>query len=84
MPCVATNAVRYARPENYALFDALTCVRLKKTIREPHRDRPVNAQAYLRSDTEMAARRFAELGMTRAQADASVPTGRPTTSATGR
>lgn len=51
--CVAANAVRYIKPDRYALYDALTCVRLKLTICDPHRDRPVNAQAYFRSEQEM-------------------------------
>ncbi len=54
--CVATNAVRYAHPDSYALQDALTCARLGLTIAQPHLERPVNDAAYLCSETELLAR----------------------------
>lgn len=57
---VATNAIRHANPETYAVFDAVTCSRLGLTITDAHRLRPVNDQAYLKSAAAMA-----ELGFPR-------------------
>jgi error-prone DNA polymerase len=44
---VATNAVRYATPEEYAVFDALTCMRLGLSVAQSHWERPRNSRAYL-------------------------------------
>jgi error-prone DNA polymerase len=44
---VATNAARYATPEEYAVFDALTCMRLGLCVAQSHRERPRNSRAYL-------------------------------------
>ena len=52
---VATNDVRYARPEAYRRYDLLTCVRLGLTVHEPHPARPMNAEAHLKSSEAMAA-----------------------------
>lgn len=53
---VATNDVRYATPQDYALYDALTCIGLNITITTPHPQRPQNGQNYLCSDEEMLQR----------------------------
>lgn len=53
LPVVAANGVRYARRDGYALYDALTCARLGITIADPHPLRPVNDQAYLRTESQM-------------------------------
>ena len=44
---VATNAVRYATPAEYAIFDALTCMRLGICVAQSHRERPRNSRAFL-------------------------------------
>ncbi len=53
IPVVATGDVRYAVPEHYKYFDMLTCVRLGITVFDAHPERPVNDQAYMRSDAEL-------------------------------
>lgn len=53
--CVATNGVHYATQDDYPLYDLLTCVRLGRTVDQPHAERPKNDQAYLKSATGMAA-----------------------------
>jgi error-prone DNA polymerase len=53
VPIVATNAVRHATSYEYALHDALTCARLGISVGEPHPERPVNNQAYLKLEREM-------------------------------
>lgn len=47
LPTVASNAVRYAEADDYAVYDALTCVRLGLSVGDPHRERPVNDSAWL-------------------------------------
>lgn len=56
LPTVASNAVRYAVPDDYAVYDALTCVRLGLTVGDPHPERPVNDSAYLCSHEELLRR----------------------------
>jgi len=46
---VVGGDVRYARPEDYARYDLLTCIRLGCTVFEHNPARPANAEAYLRS-----------------------------------
>jgi error-prone DNA polymerase len=58
IPAVATNAIRYATPAEYAVFDALTCMRLGLSVGQWHRQRPRNARAYLCGET-----RLLKLGM---------------------
>ncbi|HEX9412074.1 MAG TPA: PHP domain-containing protein, partial [Ktedonobacterales bacterium] len=55
LPCVATNGVAHATPEDYVLYDLLTCTRLRQTVDQPHRARPRNDEAFLKSGAEMAA-----------------------------
>lgn len=50
VPLVATGDVRYAAPEDYALYDLLTCIRLGITVFTDSRERPFNAEAYLKSE----------------------------------
>ncbi|RYG72005.1 DNA polymerase III subunit alpha [bacterium] len=54
VPTVATNAVRHATRDDYALYDALTCARLCINVGEHHMERPVNNQGYLCSRSRMA------------------------------
>jgi error-prone DNA polymerase len=42
LPAVAAPEVRYATPDLYPLYDALTCARLGITVDDPHADRPRN------------------------------------------
>ena len=51
--CVATNGVRHATRDDYPLYDLLTCVRLGISVDTPHRDRPRNDEAHLKSPQEM-------------------------------
>jgi len=43
LPVVAAPEVRYAEPEGYRLYDALTCARLGRSVQEPDPTRPQNA-----------------------------------------
>jgi len=47
LPTVGTNAVRHATAPEYALFDALTCMRLGLRVGQNHPQRPRNARAFL-------------------------------------
>jgi error-prone DNA polymerase len=51
--CVATNGARYAVPEDYAVYDLLTCVREGIRADEPHAGRPHNAEQHLKSAEEV-------------------------------
>jgi error-prone DNA polymerase len=59
IPLVATGNVHYARPEQFPVHDALTCMRVKCDIRTPHADRPLNQNRWLYNQAE-AAQRFAK------------------------
>ena len=59
LPLIATNGVRYARPENRELMDVLTCVRHKTTIAEAGRLLERNSERYLKTARAMQ-RLFAE------------------------
>ncbi|HKI56377.1 MAG TPA: DNA polymerase III subunit alpha [Trueperaceae bacterium] len=52
LPVVAAPEVRYALPEDYRLFDALTCARLGRSVQEPDPRRPQNACQALPSPAE--------------------------------
>jgi error-prone DNA polymerase len=54
LPIVATNDVRYAAPADRRLYDALVCIRHRKTVDEIGRDLPLNGERYLKSPIEMA------------------------------
>ncbi|MGE5397166.1 MAG: DNA polymerase III subunit alpha [Chitinophagales bacterium] len=53
MGVVATNNVHYALPEDFRVHDILTCVRTLTRVQDTHRERPLNAEAYLKSSQEM-------------------------------
>jgi error-prone DNA polymerase len=53
---VATNNVHYATPDDFVTHDILRCVAAKTTREEPHPDRPLNAERYLKSAREMQER----------------------------
>ena len=53
LPTVATNAVRHATPAEYAVFDALTCMRLGLNVGQNHAERPRNARAFLCSQERL-------------------------------
>lgn len=42
LPVVSAPEVRYAAPDDYRLYDALTCARLGITVQQPHASRPQN------------------------------------------
>jgi error-prone DNA polymerase len=56
LPVVAGPPARYAFPDDYRLYDALTCGRLGITVDQPHQARPRNAESYLLPPDEVAAR----------------------------
>jgi error-prone DNA polymerase len=68
LPLVAANGVRHAAPDGFALFDALTCARLGITIADPHPERPVNDQAFLRSEAQMIKLGFPTAAITNTHA----------------
>lgn len=51
IPLAATGDVRYAQPDDYRRYDLMTCIRHGITVFDPHPDRPVNAEAYLKSES---------------------------------
>jgi error-prone DNA polymerase len=55
VPCILSNAVRYATPQSFPRYDALCCVRLGLTVGDPHPERPVNDRACLCSAEELFA-----------------------------
>ncbi|MCI0724230.1 MAG: error-prone DNA polymerase, partial [Acidobacteria bacterium] len=60
LPLLATNGVRYARPEDRELLDVLTCVRHHCSLETAGRLLESNAERHLRSASDMA-RLFADL-----------------------
>ncbi|SFU37745.1 DNA polymerase III subunit alpha [Alicyclobacillus macrosporangiidus] len=60
IPVVATGDVHHVHPEQAALHDVLTCIRLGCDIHTPHPERPLNHTRWLFSAGE-AERRFAGL-----------------------
>jgi error-prone DNA polymerase len=53
IPCAATNGAHYAVPEDYPVYDALSCVRLGLDIFAPHRERPRNREQHLKGVDEL-------------------------------
>ncbi len=53
LPLLATNGVRYAKPEGKSLFDALTCLHHKRTLDDAGRLLDANAERHLKSPREM-------------------------------
>ncbi len=54
LSAVATNDVRHAARDDFAVHDLLACVRLGITVDDEHEERPVNDGAHLKSGLEMA------------------------------
>ena len=50
---VATNNVHYATKDDFIAHDMLRCVATKTKREEPHPDKPLNAERYLKSAREM-------------------------------
>lgn len=59
LPLLATNAVRYAKPDKRELMDVLTCVRHKTTVDQAGRLLEANSQRYLKPE-RMMQRLFAD------------------------
>lgn len=55
IPLVATADVHYCTREEFPVHDLLTCVRTLTTLDDPHPERRLNAENYLKSPAEMAA-----------------------------
>ena len=60
LPLLATNGVRYARPEDHEVLDVLTCVRHHCSLEAAGRLLESNAERYFRSASDMA-QLFADL-----------------------
>ncbi len=50
---VATNNVHYARAQDFAAHDILTCIRHGIDLNTPHWARPLNSERYLKSEQQM-------------------------------
>ncbi|MCL6487917.1 MAG: DNA polymerase III subunit alpha [Alicyclobacillus mali] len=59
VPDVAATDVRAASPEEVAVHDVLTCIRVGCHLQTPHPERPFNRLGYLHDEAE-ARRRFAQ------------------------
>ncbi|MDH7569795.1 MAG: DNA polymerase III subunit alpha, partial [Armatimonadota bacterium] len=53
IPLVATNNVHYATREGFRVQDLLTCMRHLISLDEPHPERKLNAEYYLKSEAQM-------------------------------
>ena len=51
---VATNNVHYVEESSYRLQDVMVCIKNLQSVDEPHPDRKLNAEYYLKSPQEMA------------------------------
>jgi error-prone DNA polymerase len=60
LPLIATNGVRYARPENKELHDVLTCIREGQNVDNAGRLLGANRERHIKSAEEMSAL-FADL-----------------------
>lgn len=56
LPVVAAPVARYLAPDDYRLYDALTCGRLGINVDEAHPQRPRNAENYLLPPDEVSRR----------------------------
>ena len=54
VPVVATNHVRFLRPEDFEAHEARVCIQEGRTLDDPRRVRRYSEQQYLRSSREMA------------------------------
>jgi DNA polymerase-3 subunit alpha len=52
-PVVATNDVRFLRPEEFEAHEARVCINERRTLDDPRRPRDYSEQQYLRSTEEM-------------------------------
>ncbi|SIS78735.1 DNA polymerase III subunit alpha [Alicyclobacillus vulcanalis] len=59
VPAVAATEVHAASPEEIAVHDVLTCIRVGCDLQTPHPERPFNRMGYLHDEAE-AMRRFAQ------------------------
>ncbi|HVZ37766.1 MAG TPA: DNA polymerase III subunit alpha [Candidatus Kapabacteria bacterium] len=50
---VATGDVRHARREQYIRYDLASCIRLGITVYQPHPERPVNGELYMKDEQQM-------------------------------
>ncbi|RMG31584.1 MAG: DNA polymerase III subunit alpha, partial [Gammaproteobacteria bacterium] len=55
VPVVATNDVRFLRPEEFEAHEVRVCIHEGRTLDDPHRPREYSDQQYLRTPEEMAA-----------------------------
>ncbi|MDB4894500.1 MAG: dnaE2, partial [Firmicutes bacterium] len=60
IPLVASNDVHYRTKEEFYIHDLLTCVRTLTRLDQPHAERRLNAENYLKPAAKMG-RRFAHL-----------------------
>ncbi|MBE3552065.1 MAG: DNA polymerase III subunit alpha [Kyrpidia tusciae] len=52
----ATHDIHYASPDQFPIYDVLTCIRNQTGLESPHPERPLNGKAYLLSPEEMTLR----------------------------
>jgi len=60
VPVVATNDVRFAKPDGFYAHEARVCIREGRSLGDADRPRPYSEQQYLKSAAEMAER-FADV-----------------------
>ncbi|RPI26420.1 MAG: DNA polymerase III subunit alpha [Acidobacteria bacterium] len=53
LPLLATNGIRYAKPEGRPLLDVLTCIKNKTTLEAAGKILSLNGECYLKSSEEM-------------------------------
>lgn len=53
LPCVIGGDVRYACADDYVIHDVMTCIRHGITVFDTHRDRPVNDEQRLKTESEL-------------------------------
>ena len=54
VPVVATNDVRFLRPDDYEAHEVRVCIHEGRTLDDPRRPRPYSEEQYLRTPAEMA------------------------------
>ncbi|MDE2091606.1 MAG: DNA polymerase III subunit alpha [Gammaproteobacteria bacterium] len=53
VPLVATNDVRFIKPEDYEAHEARVCIQSGHVLNDPRRPRPYSQQQYLRTEEQM-------------------------------
>jgi error-prone DNA polymerase len=56
LPAIVGSDVRYATADKYAVYDAMTCIRLGISVFDAHSERPVNDAQCLKRSAELRSR----------------------------